>query len=239
MKIKPLTTLVLTCVSISAQAATINWTSFDANGGDAAGYTVTKSHALDGTVTYSFTRTANLDGGTVNDTLSFDLVYKMYTGSTFAGGDVTLGTQVAAQNPISDAHYMNAYVGDADGNQVAAGDSFTMTVQNLTYSSGEGFTSPTLSFNGFTSIKKFGGGTADVYLGTTGATTETIGGTGSALALGGVTELTMTASANSNQRWRDLAFSITVPDADPIPEPTSAALIGLGISSALLRRRRS
>ena len=145
---------------------------FDANGSGAFSnvgeFSVTPS-AGDPT-TYSFTHTANMDGGTINDTFTFDLVYTMYTGSTFDGNDVTLGSSVAL-NDFNNPHFMNNYVGDTDTNQVAAGDSFTANITNIVYSSGEGFTSPGVSFRGFNTISKFGDGDDDLLLGTTAATT--------------------------------------------------------------------
>ena len=218
-----------------AQAAVVSITGFDASSTAISSFTVTAT-ANNPTV-YSFTRTGNLDGGTVNDTLSFDLTYTLYTGSTFDGtGAGTLGTSVAQAN-LGNAHFINNYTGDTDTNSVAAGDSMTLSVSNLSYTSGEGFTAPVLAFNGFNEISKFGNGTADIYLGADGSDVRTISSANEPLSLGGVTSLTMTASAVSNQRWRDLDFSFTVPDA--VPEPSSTSLLGLAGLVLILRRRKA
>jgi hypothetical protein len=222
--------------SLHAAVVTIN--SFDPNGNGSAGFTVTPSAAGDPT-TYSFTRTADLDGGTIDDTLSFDFVYTMYTGSSFDGTNVTLGTSVALVD-FSNPHYMNNYVGDPNTNTVEPGNSFTVSITNISYTSGEGFNSPGISFDGFNSIAKFGGSSAvDIYLGTTGAVTKTVAeGTGTTITLDGVTTLAMTTaltSGTTNQRWRDLNFSFTVPTA--IPEPASAAMLLMGSLICLARRR--
>ena len=123
-------------ITLASQAATVSINSFDAQHTSTSGFSINHAHAVDGTVTYSFSITGNLDGGTVNDTMSFDLVYKLYTGSTISGSDVTLGTQVAhAQDPITNSHFMNAYVGDTNTNTLTTGDSMTMEITNISYTS--------------------------------------------------------------------------------------------------------
>ena len=235
---------VLLSGNSSLNASLVNFTIFDANGTQANSnvgtFTVTPSAAGDPT-TYSFTRTGNLDGGTINDTLSFDFVYTMYTGSSFDGTDVTLGTSVALAN-FSNPHFMNNYVGDTNTNVLAPCDSFTVSITNISYTSGEGFNSPGVSFDGFNSIAKFGGSSPDaIYLGTTGAVTKTVAsGTGTTITLDGVTDLAMTTSittGTTNQRWRDLNFSFTVPDALAVPEPSSALMFLIGSVVCLARRR--
>lgn len=223
------------------RASLVTFNTFDANGTRAStnvgAFAVTQSVG-DPTV-YSFSRTGNLDGGTVNDTLSFDFVYTMFTGSSFNGTNVTLGSSVALAD-LTNTHYMNNYVGDSNTNQVATGDSFSASITNISYTSGEGFNTPGVSFDGFNSLSKFGGGDADVYIGTTNATTAAVGTGNGPVSLGGVTNLVLTASGNSNQRWRDLNFTFTVPDAIAVtvPEPSSATMFLIG-SLICLRRRRA
>jgi len=222
---------------LSASVVTVS--SFDSNlsVNPASEYTVTAS--LGDPTVFSFTRIGNLDGGTVDDTLSFDLVYTIYTGSSFDGTNLTLGTSVALAD-TTNPHFLNNYVNDPSNNAVEAGDGFTASITNLSYTSGEGFNSPTATFLGFDEITKFGGGDTDVYLGTTGAATQTVASaTGTAISLGGVTNLTFTAAGSSGQRWRDLDFSFEVPDAVvAVPEPSSVALLGSLLAGCMLRRRR-
>lgn len=226
----------------SLHAGIITFTTFDANGTQAnssvGSFTVTPSAAGNPT-TYSFTRTGNLDGGTINDTLSFDFVYTMYTGSSFDGTNVTLGTSVALAG-FSNPHYMNNYVGDGNTNNVTAGDSFQVNIANISYTSGEGFTNPGISFDGFNSISKFGGGDADIFIGTTSAVTKAVGTENGPISLDGVSNLVVTTaltSGTSNQRWRDLNFSFTVPDSAAVPEPSSALILLIGAVVCLARRR--
>ncbi len=223
----------------AVQAAIVTFNTFDANGTQSSGFTITPSAPGDPT-TYSFTRTANLDGGTIDDTLSFDFVYTMYTGSSFDGTNVTLGTSVALAS-LGNSHYMNNYVGDGNTNFVSAGDSFTASITNISYTSGEGFNVPAVSFDGFNSLSKFGNGAADIYVGTDSAVTKTVGSGNGPITLDGVTDLAITTAlttGDSNQRWRDLNFSFTVPDATAVPEPSSFALLGIGLAGFAVRRRR-
>jgi hypothetical protein len=76
--------------------AGVNW---EANDDTATGSNPERSFfdvtiAEDGNdIVYSWTKTADLDGlANTNDTLSFDLRYEAFTGSSFSSQDLTLGT---------------------------------------------------------------------------------------------------------------------------------------------------
>lgn len=245
MKLITVYTLAVILLGIGfLNGAIVTVNGFDANGTGGGIFTVTESGGgATSPNTYSFTTTGNLDGGTVNDTLSFDFIYTIYTGSTFDGTDVTLGTPVNYDSTSTNLHFANDFVGDPDLNGLSEGDSFTISVANISYVSGEGNNSPAVSFDGFNTIRKFGGGAGDVYIGTTGAVVETVGAaTGSFIDLNGVTNLALTASTTqvAGQRLRDLNFSFTVPDAIVIPEPGTFGVVGfLGVMLTLLRRKRS
>jgi hypothetical protein len=200
-----------------AQGAIITVGGFDANGGG-SGYTsggdsgtFAVATSFDGNSTiYTLSDTADFDGGGTDDTFSFDVVYTIYKDSTILAGNVTLGTSVALVDPISNSHFGQDYVGDASANYFVPGDSFTLSIENIVFTSGEGgFDS---LFTGFNSVKKFGGGDQDLYIGTTGYSTATVGAaTASTVALGGVLDLAVTTSVldpvTADQRLRDLNFT--------------------------------
>jgi hypothetical protein len=197
-----------------AQAAEIEFHTFDGNG-SGTGYRLDGAgtgKSFDLTITsngnsivYSFSETADLDGGTVDDTLSFDMVQTVYTGSTYNATDVTLGSSVQASPNM---HFGQGYDGDLNANVFYPGDSFTLEIQNIIYTDGEG--DANIEFTGFNSLKKYGGATHDLLLGTTGYTSLTVGGTGSTVDLGGVDDVVLTTSitsGTSGQRLRDLNFT--------------------------------
>ena len=229
---------------LAAHAAIVQYTTFDANGGgtgykldgvNLGGLGSSVSSAVGGPTIYSFTLINDLDGGGINDTLTFDLVYTLYTGSTISGGNVTLGPKVALSGLTT--HFGQNYVGEPDINTLQAGDSFSLSIQNINYTDGEG--NPDIArFLGFEDMHKFGGGTEDLLLGTTGYTALSVGASGLPVDFGGfVEDLVLTTSITSGstaQRLRDLQFSFEV-----VPEPSSTALLGLGGLALMLRRKRS
>ena len=52
-------------------------------GNTVSGFTVSGGALVGSTRTFTLTQTGDLDGGALDDTLSFDLIYEAYTGSTF------------------------------------------------------------------------------------------------------------------------------------------------------------
>ena len=153
----------------------------------------------------------------------------------FRGGDVTLGSSVAITIPS--IHFGQGYTADPSVNTLEPGNSFTLSIRNIIYTDGEG--DETMTFAGFNHMSKFGNGTNDLLLGTTDYTTLTVGGTGSEVNLGGLTDVTLTTSitsGNTSQRLRDLDFSFQT----VIPEPSSFALLAgcFALTSIMVRRRR-
>jgi len=235
----------------SASAATtfIEFYTFDADGAQ-PNYRidgVNQGEATVGTTfgdptTHSFTLVNDFDGGGVNDTITFDFVYTIYTGSTFDGSDVTLGTTQAI-DAGGNTHYGQYPNGDPDTNFMYPGDSFRLSIQNITFASGEGYAG-LARFLGWEQFTKFGGSSPqDLLLGTTGYTTlDVAAGTGSVVdfnpsgkyVTGDLVLTTNITSGTANQRFRDLHF-----DFEVVPEPSSTALLGLGGLALMLRRKRS
>lgn len=194
------------------------------------GFTVTGSFSPSGnTYTFSFTQTGNLDSGTVDDTLSFDLIYEAYTGSTISGGNVTLGTTQVA--PIVTRNW---HTGSFD-----AGETLSLQIANVSYTDGEG--DGTIVFNGFqaitpTSYTDTPTGNIDYYVGLAGATTITDDPTFNAdllTANGTSTSLFFTAGGGP-VRLRNLDFQF---ETITVPEPSSIMLFGLALSGLAFRRR--
>jgi hypothetical protein len=233
--------------SASAADVLLSFSSFDADGGQPS-YQLDGSNSGSATLvssfgdptTYSFTLVNDLDGGGVDDTLTFDFVYTIYTGSTISGGDVTLGTTQTIASP-GNAHFGQYPTGDPNTNAMLPGDSFRLSIQNISYTDGEG-DSNIARFLGFERFTKFGGSSdgQDLLLGTTSYTTLDVGtSTSSVVDFGGYVadDLVLTTnitSGSANQRFRDLHF-----DFEVVPEPSSTALLGLGGLALMLRRKRS
>ncbi|WP_162030973.1 MULTISPECIES: PEP-CTERM sorting domain-containing protein [unclassified Lentimonas] len=187
------------------------------------------------------TRTGDLDGGTVDDTLTFDLRLKGFTGSSYTSPDVTLGTAYdlsadwdsvydATTNPVPTPLQHFGPGGDIDNNQ-----SFQLSIENIFFDQGEG-DGWAATFDGFSAISKYGTDNTTYYFGTTAAESIFMTGDGDAGFSGPVDVLTVTATANGN-RFRDLDFAFTT----AIPEPGTYALLpGLtGLAFVMARRGRS
>ncbi|MGJ8656616.1 MAG: PEP-CTERM sorting domain-containing protein [Akkermansiaceae bacterium] len=237
MKIKTISIFAaFATLSMSANAATISILNMSAEdtltqnsvAKTESGFDVTVSALVDGARTFSFTQTGDLDGGSIDDTLSFNLVYEAYTGSTFDGTDVTLGT--ASTPNVNNVNWHN--------NEFTSGNTLSLAVTDIVYTDGEG--DETLSFDGFTAINPTNyssavAGDVDYYVGLLGATTITGDPTFTAnLTSSGTGPLYFTAS-DGPVRLRNLDFQF---ETSPIPEPSSTALLGLGFAAFALRRRR-
>ena len=171
-------------------------------------------------IVYSWSRTGNLDGGTVNDTLSFDLRLKAWTGSSFDGTNVTLGTvyNIAGDKNLStnapNQHFGSG--GDLDNNQ-----SFQLGIENISFTQGEG-NGWVAGFDGFSAVSRFAGEAGDTfYFGIDHAETITTTNTVANMPYAApVQVLTVTATDNNN-RFRDLDFSFTT--TEPVLSPTASS----------------
>lgn len=227
-------------LALPASGALINIIDLDPDDAASSGFTITTS-TTGMTTTLSFTQTGDLDGqGTANDTLSFDLIYEAYSGSTVdaATGDVALGTQITPN--LANVNFVI--------NNFQNGNTLSLEVANVVYTDGEG--DEAITFQGFTAINvtDFGNpdttGTPDgpltTYVGTTGATAITFDPTVANVDLtsnGTDPALFFTiAPGDGPVRLRDADFFF---ETIPVPEPSSTALLGLGGLGLLLRRKRA
>lgn len=227
------TLLLANCAGSPVHANLITVINMAADDTSVSGFNVTGA-LVGNTYTFTLTQTGNLDGGTVNDTLSFDLIYETYTGSTFSGGDVTLGT--ASTPNVNNQNWHSSLF--------TTGDTLSLEVANISYTDGEG--DETLAFNGFTSIRPTSftsasnstpAGDIDYYVGLTGATTITDDPTFVAdlIASNGTSPSLFFTASNGPVRLRDLSFQFQTSAA---PEPSSIALVFSGIGLLVIRRRR-
>ena len=243
-KKKPLLFAVATMFALiqASSAATISIENLRADNGTGtrltnSGFTVANTTTTEAGVdvqNYAFSQTGDLDGLGADDTFTFDLIQRRYTGSTVSGTTVTLGTQAAA----------NSNTQNWGANLVLDSDTITWEITNISFTSAES----TVAFTSFDSIRKIDGSAdmafgVDYFLGLTGADTETVGlGTqdldlttnpdGAFLALTSVFD----PAETGNTRIRNLSFSF---ETTMIPEPSSGLMIGVALATGLLSRRRS
>ena len=220
----------------SAQAGIININDLAPNdlGNTISGFTVSGGALVGSTRTFTLTQTGDLDGGALDDTLSFNLIYEAYTGSTFSAGDVTLGAASAPN--VNNVNWHN--------NNFTTGNTLSLEVANISYTDGEG--DETVAFDGFTSIRSisFGAGPTtpagniDYYVGLVGATTVTGDPTFTpSLTSNGTSPSLFLTASNGPVRLRDLDFQFQTV-AVAVPEPSSIALLCGGLGVLAMRRRR-
>ena len=213
--------------ALSAQAVThdvINWG--PSTTGTYVDWSIASSADGDD-VLYTFTQTGDMDGlGSIDDTLSIVLRHEGFTGSSFDGTDVTLGTSFNLNIAALGDNF--GPDGDIDNNQ-----SFQVSIDSVSFVQGESL-GWVATFDGFSQILSTTSLGVVNYMGTVGAQTIT-GITGNQqLNLADLEVLTLTATSNNN-RFRSLDFSVTT----AVPEPATYALLGglLALGFVMVRRR--
>lgn len=235
------TRLKLTCgilagsaLSVSASAATINIENMSPDSTTVSGFSVTSSALVNNAYTFTLTQTGDLDGSAISDdTLTFNLIYTGYNGSTFAGGDVTLGT-AAAPRALDNTNWFN--------NTFTSGHTVSLEIANVSYTDGEG--DETAAFAGFTSFRAVSyastpEGDINYYVGLEDATAIVGDPTfWPDLTTNGIDPTLYFTGGGGPVRLRDLDFQF---ETSAIPEPgTYALLAGLtGLAFVMVRRRRA
>lgn len=173
------------------------------------------------TITTSYTFMSDYDGQGGLDTLSFDVV------ATFSGP--TNGAEYSTPNNPSDAANYVIYTGHK----------ITFSLTNLIYTRANGFPNNAI-FNGFYEIS-VGGNLEGSYTSTNTGTVEygPFAGTGNSITfLDSYPSLDLTLSSDVDGfkvfRRPDASFSLET----TIPEPRTAALLGVGVLALLSRRHR-
>lgn len=224
------------CTLSTINAAVIQFTNLDAdlsNNGGLQGFTPTLSTSGQ-VVTYSFNQTGDIDGaGIADDTLSFDILYTAFAGSTVAAnGDVTLGTQI--QPITNNINFVQ--------NNFEDGDTLGLEIVNINYIDGEG--DETIAFDGFNAIAVVNfaqtpDGVLDVHVGLAGATAINLDPTNQNLDItsnGADSSLFFTiAPGDGPVRLRDVDFQFHL---NPIPEPSTSLLLSLILFGSMFIRRR-
>ena len=206
-------------------------TAGNANAGTSITY---NADTVNGDHTFLFSTTADLDGGTADDTFSFVLRVEAYTGSTFDAdtSSVTLGL---AYDLTDDGLPTTNNQHFGPGWDLDNGQSFILSIESISYSRGESSLDESSSFTGFTNVSKFGGNGA-FHVGTSGVETIVTTANGGLDFAGPLTDLAVTSTFN-NARFRDLSFEFNIEDSFVvIPEPGTSFLM---LSSLLLLSRRS
>lgn len=221
-------------LSQTSNADIVNILNLDPTAG--TGVFSTTVNTVGTTHTVSFTGTDDFDGGGTNDTLTFDMVYEFYTGSSYSGTSPNVTTNLGtAALPTSSGQNW----GD---NTFGGGETLSLLIQNIVYTDGE-MDGDAIVFNGFTAIRQveIGAGSVDVAVG--GALTgQTIVATPSGntdidlSSLGNSAQLFLTSDAgNGNMRLRDLDLQFST---IAVPEPSTFSMLGLAIVGLISRRRR-
>ncbi len=184
----------------------------------------------DGSSTLSYSYIVN--GG---DTLSFDVIVSQYTGSSWtAAGGVVHGTQVNTGDTGS-----HLFTGN---NAELGGGSVKIEFDNLVFdNSFSGFNNLPLSFDGLISFTESttGGDDALVAYNDSTVLSNIANAKHDFLAPAATHDIYVDAGFPGVYRNRNLELQITYSDELVVPEPSSAALLGLGGLALIARRRRS
>lgn len=195
--------------AVNAAATTL---SSDAPGAGAVGFSSTTAGSPTRTSTYTITG-FDFNGDTNNDTLTFDLIQSASVGNITNDGTAGVGVSANNSTGVNGADVLTISFGNAT---VAlgggSGDSYIASLVGFTGASIDLRNSPTYSIGDATGLT----GTTATFTSTPSFDLETTSGTG-------------------NTRLTNVAFSVSV---TAVPEPSSAALLGLGGLALILRRRK-
>jgi len=166
---------------------------------------------------YDYSNAWDFDGDGTNDSFTFDLT------STYTDGTLSSGLTVDA----------NGLFRNGSGGNFSDG-SFVFTLDNFAVTLSGGGTANSISFLGIDGLT-FGG------YNSTGSDQATIDGVVYDYTTGNpsfdLTTDAVTLEISGSYRVGNILFQAEV-DADQVPEPTSAMLLGFGLLAGMTRRRR-
>lgn len=203
------------------QAATLSFTDTDYNSvnlTEAGSVVETNDGLVSGNRETVFTVTGlDLNEDSINDTFSFTLV---------ADGSAAIGVNASGYG-----------VNGGGSNGLDTGETITFSVTGFNFTSGNVLTdAPAITFNGFTNSDTafLGAGESALF----GAVNVLGAEPSPSIPLLNLESFTVAPGAASTLRVADLDFSFDFSTVGAVPEPSSAALIGLGGITLILRRRR-
>jgi len=219
-------TALLTIGAANAAVTSINFTEVDGDTGaaDKGTFTVTTAASNGATSVAQFT-VSDLDltgDGSANDSFTFETIVT-------ASGD-------AGTVQVNAGDY--GHNGNGNNQINGIGELLTYNVQNTAVSFGDNNASlDSIDFNGFTAIWLDRAGNSEGFIYTDDGTQYLASGqkTLAAADLDGFTVSGIDTNANNRVRIGGADFSYTI---TAVPEPSSAALLGLGGIALILRRRK-
>lgn len=224
--------------SVNATSISLDFVNMDPNNGNAVVSDGTDTGTIDRVndssglpylTTYTIT-SLDVNGDSVADTFSFVLTA---TG-TVGGVESNVATRGSGAN--------NGYE-LSDNTAIIVGDTMTFSVSgaSVLLGTGVGATTdmPSITFDGFTAVEALFGSAGEMYS-IDGGTPVEGAGNPEVIALADLPTFTFapeTATGASESRYRlnDLSFGYSF---ETVPEPSSAALLGLGGFALILRRRK-
>jgi hypothetical protein len=265
MKNGILITTVVFLSTLASHAVTLSFTNFDASAADntllvdgAATTSLTVTRVSVGTTNhyvYSFSYTgADFDGGG-NDSLTFDIRVQGYSGNTTVSGQATGGADQSSTSGTVILDGSAAAVGTRQTDffgvpgDMNDGDTLQFSIENLVVSAA-GYGASNLGFDGLRVEEGTSGGHSKIAIigvGTelterefnNGFTFNLSGNKQSVLYVSGAALSATAGTGASRNLWGvdNVGFDIDV-DVALVPEPSSTALLGLGFTGLLLRRKR-